>query len=99
MRGSQLVLLGKVVHHNPRQDDHVGPLAVEDALLLNRGEVITNCQLVARLLLEDRRKLVERIRQRDRGKHFHFGRISPVRAAAVCILSDRPFMNISRPVR
>jgi hypothetical protein len=45
---SQLVLLGKVVHHNPRQDDHIGALAVEDALLLDCGEVITDCQRVAR---------------------------------------------------
>jgi hypothetical protein len=44
-------------------------------LLLNRGEIITDCQLVARLLLENRRKLVERIRQRDRGEHFHLGSI------------------------
>jgi len=28
---------GEVVHHDPRQDDHVGALAVEDELILNAG--------------------------------------------------------------
>lgn len=52
---------------------YVGPLAIEDALLLDRGEVVTDGELVARLLLEQWRKLVERIGQRDRGNNLHLG--------------------------
>ena len=61
--------------HSPLSH-HIGTVAIDEAFLLDRCQVVIDDHFVARLLLENRGNLVERGCERDRREYLDLGRVT-----------------------